>query len=206
MSAHPIIGIRDSGVGGLTVARCIRQTLPEATLLYFADTAHVPYGDRTPREVRHFALSISNFLLTQGAQILVFACNTSSAYALDLARLDARRLEFEPDYHDAPTWRREGSRPVNVVPLRGPGVEPVTKGSWWDDPQLEALEREYSERGTAAGVRIPGEYRGFIFKTVLALRAQGREITPKAISDSVARWLSKEDAARIETAIDEASR
>jgi len=124
----------------------------------------------------------------------------------DLARLDARRLEFEPDYHDAPTWRREGSRPVNVVPLRGPGVEPVTKGSWWDDPQLEALEREYSERGTAAGVLIPGEYRGFIFKTVLALRDQGREITPKAISDSVARWLSKEDAARIESAIDEANR
>jgi hypothetical protein len=123
-----------------------------------------------------------------------------------LARLDARRLEFEPDHHDAPTWRREGSRPVNVVPLRGPGVEPVTKGSWWEDPQLEALEREYSERGTAAGVRIPGEYRGFIFKTVLALRAQGREITPKAISDSVARWLSKEDAARIESAIDEANR
>ena len=124
----------------------------------------------------------------------------------DLARLDARRLEYEPDYHDAPTWRREGSRPVNVVPLRSPGVEPVTKGSWWDDPELEALEREFTERGTAAGIRIPGEFRGFIFKTVLALRSQGREITPQAISDSVSRWLSKKDAARIETAIDEANR
>jgi len=124
----------------------------------------------------------------------------------DLAHLDARRLEYEPDYHDAPTWRRKGSRPVNVVPLRSPGVEPVTKGSWWDDPELEALEREFTERGTAAGVRIPGEFRGFIFKTVLALRSQGREITPQAISDSVSRWLSKEDAARIKTAIDEANR
>ena len=124
----------------------------------------------------------------------------------ELANIDARRLEFEPDYHEAPTWRREGSRPVNVVPLRSPGVEPVTEGSWRDDPQLEALEREYTERGTAAGVRIPGEYRGFIFKTVLALRAQGREITPRAISDSVARWLPKEDAARIEAALAEANR
>ena len=82
----PVIGIRDSGVGGLTVARCIRQTLPSASLLYFADTAHVPYGDRTPDEVRHFALSISQFLLEQGSQILVFACNTSSAYALQMAK------------------------------------------------------------------------------------------------------------------------
>lgn len=81
----PIIGIRDSGVGGLTVARQVRQALPDATLLYFADTAHVPYGDRPPHEVRHFALSISEFLLSQGAQIIVFACNTSSAYALDEA-------------------------------------------------------------------------------------------------------------------------
>ena len=82
----PIIGIRDSGVGGLTVARRVRQLLPHATLLYFADTAHVPYGERTPDEVRHFALSISEFLLAEGAELLVFACNTSSAYALELAR------------------------------------------------------------------------------------------------------------------------
>jgi glutamate racemase len=80
------IGIRDSGVGGLTVARCIRQALPHARLLYFADTAHVPYGERAPEEVRHFALSISGFLIEHGAQLVVFACNTSSAYALEQAR------------------------------------------------------------------------------------------------------------------------
>ncbi|MDQ3815435.1 MAG: glutamate racemase [Armatimonadota bacterium] len=85
-SAPPIIGIRDSGVGGLTVAHCIRELLPRAILLYFADTAHVPYGDRTPEEVRHFAFSISRFLIDHGAHLLVFACNTSSAYALDDAR------------------------------------------------------------------------------------------------------------------------
>lgn len=82
---NPIIGVRDSGVGGLTVARCIKRVLPHAQLLYFADTAHVPYGDRTPDEVRFFALSISEFLIGCGAQMVVFACNTSSAYALDEA-------------------------------------------------------------------------------------------------------------------------
>ena len=126
--------------------------------------------------------------------------------AQDLANLDARRLTFEPDYHDAPTWRREGSRPVNVIPLRSPGVEPVTEASWWDDPELEALEREFTERGTAGGVRIPGEYRGFIFKTVLALRAQGHEVTSRSICNSIARWLPKEDAARIDAALAEANR
>ena len=86
LDGAPVIGIRDSGVGGLTVARRIRALLPGVSLIYFADTAHVPYGDRTPQEVRHFALSISQFLLDQDAQMLVFACNTSSAYALDTAR------------------------------------------------------------------------------------------------------------------------
>ena len=80
------IGIRDSGVGGLTVARRVLQLLPQANLLYFADTAHVPYGDKTPEQVRHYALSISRFLISQGAQMLVFACNTTSALALDTAR------------------------------------------------------------------------------------------------------------------------
>ena len=82
----PIIGVRDSGVGGLTVAQAIKRAVPHAQLLYFADTAHVPYGDRAPDEVKFFALSISQWLLERGAQTLVFACNTTSAYALDDAR------------------------------------------------------------------------------------------------------------------------
>jgi glutamate racemase len=86
-TANPLtIGVRDSGVGGLTVAREIKKQIPRARLLYFADTAHVPYGDRAPGEVRYFALSITEFLIAQGAQIVVFACNTSSAYALQIAK------------------------------------------------------------------------------------------------------------------------
>lgn len=80
------IGVRDSGVGGLTVARELKRQLPQAQLLYFADTAHVPYGDKSVEQIQHFALSISGFLLNQGAQALVFACNTTSAFALGLAR------------------------------------------------------------------------------------------------------------------------
>ena len=85
-SSRLTIGVRDSGVGGLTVARCIQEALPHARLLYFADTAHVPYGGRAPEEIKHFALHIAQFLIEHGAQIVVFACNTSSAIALQTAR------------------------------------------------------------------------------------------------------------------------
>jgi len=81
-----VLGVRDSGVGGLTVARELRKRIPNARLLYFADTAHVPYGDKPVEQIQHFALSISRFLLEEGADAIVFACNTTSAYALDLAR------------------------------------------------------------------------------------------------------------------------
>ena len=121
----------------------------------------------------------------------------------DLARLAERRLEFEPDYQEAPTWRREGSRPVNVVPLRRSGVAPVSTGPWWEDDELAELEREFEAGSTAAGVRVPGEYRGFVFKTILSLRSQGREITPETISDSIARWLPEETAARIARELNE---
>lgn len=80
------IGIRDSGVGGLTVAQRVRDAIPQADIIYFADTAHVPYGDKTPTQIRHYALSISDFLIRNGAEIVMFACNTTSAYALEAAR------------------------------------------------------------------------------------------------------------------------
>jgi hypothetical protein len=115
----------------------------------------------------------------------------------DLASLDERRLEFEPDYQKAPKWRREGSLPINVVPLRRPGVAPATTGDWWEDPELAVLEREFERHGTAGGLRVPGEFRGFIFKTIIALRSQGIEVTPQTVADSIARWLTPADSARI---------
>jgi hypothetical protein len=120
-----------------------------------------------------------------------------------LARLEKRRLEFEPDFHAAPKWRREGSKPINVVPLRRPGVAPVTTSDWWEDSELAALESEFGRYGTAAGLRVPGEFRGFVFKTILSLRSQGIEVTPQSIADSIARWLSPADSARIAAKLNE---
>ena len=76
------IGIFDSGVGGLSVLRAIRSELPTQSLLYLADQAHVPYGPRSLEEVREFSREIARFLIQQGAQLVVVACNTASAAAL----------------------------------------------------------------------------------------------------------------------------
>lgn len=76
------IGVFDSGVGGLTVARAIRDQLPNESMIYVGDSAHTPYGPRPIAEVRRFALEILDDLVAQGVKMLVIACNTASAAVL----------------------------------------------------------------------------------------------------------------------------
>ena len=84
--ASGFIGIFDSGIGGLSVWREIVRQLPMENTLYFADQAHVPYGYRSMDEIRLFCVSIVDFLLEQGAKIIVVACNAASAAALHYLR------------------------------------------------------------------------------------------------------------------------
>ena len=78
MSDAPI-GIFDSGVGGLTVARAILDQLPHEQLRYLGDTAHLPYGPRPIADVRRLALGCLDRLVDEGVKMLVIACNTASA-------------------------------------------------------------------------------------------------------------------------------
>lgn len=77
------IGIFDSGVGGLTVANAIRQIMPNESMIYFGDTAHLPYGDKSPETIRFYTSGITKFLLSQNCKVIVIACNTASANAYD---------------------------------------------------------------------------------------------------------------------------
>src|SRR5688572_31309973 len=80
------IGVFDSGVGGLTVLKALRQKLPFQDFVYFSDTARVPYGRKPKEMVRQFAAEIAYFLLQLDVSSIVIACNTASASALpDLA-------------------------------------------------------------------------------------------------------------------------
>lgn len=80
------IGIFDSGIGGLTVVRELFKGLPRETIVYFGDTARVPYGSKSAQMVRTYALQDSLFLLTQEVKAIVIACNTASAVALETVK------------------------------------------------------------------------------------------------------------------------
>src|SRR5512136_686337 len=88
------IGIFDSGVGGLSVLRAIREQMPEESVLYFGDQGHVPYGPRPLQQVRDFSEGISRFLLEKGVKIVVVACNAASAAALSYLRQMYSNVSF----------------------------------------------------------------------------------------------------------------
>lgn len=89
-----VIGIFDSGVGGLSVLPALRQILPNENVLYLADQAHVPYGERSKQELLDFSRAIADFLLEGGSKLIVVACNTASAAALQSLRSDYPHVPF----------------------------------------------------------------------------------------------------------------
>ena len=85
-SANRPIGIFDSGIGGLTVANAIQKVLPNESLVYFGDTAHLPYGDKSPDSIKYYAIRISQFLLKENCKMIVIACNTASSVAYETVK------------------------------------------------------------------------------------------------------------------------
>ncbi len=88
--SHKPIGVFDSGIGGLTVVRALADRLPRENIVYFGDTARVPYGSKSEDVVREYAIEDASFLVEQGVKMIVVACNTVSAIAIDdlTARFD----------------------------------------------------------------------------------------------------------------------
>jgi hypothetical protein len=101
------IGVFDSGVGGLSVLHHIRATLPDAHLIYVADSGHVPYGDKSPAYIEARSQALTRFLLQQGAQAIVIACNTATAAAAGLVvRSDDGQvlIDLDGDGHEQTGW------------------------------------------------------------------------------------------------------
>jgi glutamate racemase len=76
------LGVFDSGVGGLTVVRALRELLPQESIVYLGDTARVPYGSKSPDTIRRFSVEDSQFLVGHGVKAVIVACNTATAHAL----------------------------------------------------------------------------------------------------------------------------
>lgn len=90
-----MIGVFDSGLGGLTVVKEILKQLPGHRVVYFGDTARMPYGTKGPEAIRRFAVEDARLLVKEGAQAIVIACNTASALAADQVRAAVRVPVFE---------------------------------------------------------------------------------------------------------------
>src|SRR3990170_697131 len=80
------IGIFDSGIGGLTVAHAIKTLLPEENLIYFGDTAHLPYGDKSEAAIQVYSIKIADILLKKGCKVIVIACNSASSASYELLK------------------------------------------------------------------------------------------------------------------------
>ena len=163
------IGVFDSGVGGLTVAREIMRQLPNERIVYFGDTARVPYGSKSPETVTRFSRQIVRFLQTQEVKAIVVACNTASACALEELEKEVELPMIDvvkPGAHAAIEATRNGKvgviateatigsgiynryikendNSVSVVGKACPLFVPLVEEGLWEDPVTDEIARRY---------------------------------------------------------------
>jgi glutamate racemase len=166
------IGIFDSGVGGLTVARAVIDQLPNESILYVGDTAHSPYGPKPIALVREYTLAVLDDLVSQGVKMLVIACNTASSAMLRDARERYTRglgipvIEvIQPAVRAAVRRTRNGR--IGVIGTEGTISSNAYEDAFAAAPDLEIVARacprfvEFVEAGITSGdelFRVAGEY------------------------------------------------
>ena len=174
MSNAPI-GIFDSGVGGLTVARAILDQLPHESVVYIGDTARGPYGPRPLAEVRDFSLETLDFLVDQGVKALVIACNTASAAMLRDARerYSVPVIEvIQPAVRRAVAATRTGK--IGVIGTRATIDSQAYLDAFAAAPQLEITSTacprfvEFVERGETSGEAITEVARDYLAPMIAA--------------------------------------
>ncbi len=155
------IGIFDSGVGGLTVARAVRDQLPRESILYVGDTAHSPYGPKPIADVRRYSLEVLDFLVDQGVKLLVIACNTASSAMLRDARerYDVPVVEvIQPAVRRAVAATKTGR--VGVIGTAGTINSRAYEDAFAAAPDLELFSQacprfvEFVEAGVTSGTEL----------------------------------------------------
>lgn len=171
MASNAPIGVFDSGVGGLTVVREIMRQIPNERIVYFGDTARVPYGSKSRKTIITYTRQIINFLLSKDVKAIVIACNTASAFALETVKQEVSIPIIgvvEPGAKVAGNTTKNGS--VGVIGTEGtinsgiyndflakmnpeikvygkacPLFVPLVEEGWIEDPITEQVVRRYLE-------------------------------------------------------------
>lgn len=171
LSADAPIGIFDSGVGGLTVARAIIDQLPHEQILYVGDGANGPYGPRPAAEVREFSTAIGDYLAAQGCKAIVIACNTATAASFDILqeRYDIPVLEvIRPAVRRAIATTRSGR--VGVIATEGT-VNSAAYDDAFEELGLDTIDVtsaacprfvDFVERGITTGRQVLGLAEGYL--------------------------------------------
>lgn len=156
------IGIFDSGVGGLTVAHAIKQVLPGESLIYFGDTAHLPYGDKSAESIRFYSGKITEFLLSHNSKVVLVACNSASASAFESLKSQFRDKTIIIDVID-PVVDYLGKRNFKKVGIIGT-KRTITSGTY--EQKLRDKAPNTGVVSMATPLLVPMIEEGFIFDDI----------------------------------------
>ena len=156
------IGIFDSGVGGLTVAHAIKQILPGESLIYFGDTAHLPYGDKSEEAIRFYSGKITEFLLNHNAKVVLIACNSASASAFEFLKEEFGSKTILLDVID-PVVDYISTRKFSKIGVIGT-KRTISSGTY--EQKVTAKSPETSIVSLATPLFVPMIEEGFIFDDI----------------------------------------
>jgi glutamate racemase len=156
------IGIFDSGVGGLTVAHAIKQILPGESLIYFGDTAHLPYGDKSEESIRFYSRRITEFLLEHNSKVVLVACNSASASAFDSLKKEYQDKTILFDVID-PVVDYLGTRNFNKIGVIGT-KRTISSGTY--EKKLKHSSPQTEVVSMATPLLVPMIEEGFIFDDI----------------------------------------
>ena len=213
------LGVFDSGIGGLTVARALFERLPNESIIYFGDTARVPYGPKSPDTVRRYSAEILAYLLKRGVKAVVIACNTSTAHALGYLKERSSVPVvgvIEPGARAAVAATKSGT--IGVIGTAGtiasgayeraikalrpdarvhsqpcPLFVPLVEEGWFEHPAAELIAREYLEplKRATVDVLVLGCTHYPLLKPLLS-RVMGPDVTLVDSAEETAKVVSGE--------------
>jgi len=157
------IGIFDSGAGGLTVASAVKNLLPEEKIIYFGDTAHLPYGDKSTETVKTYSLRITDFLLKKNCKIILIACNTASAAAYEAVKERAAGKAIVINVIDPATEfvaEQDNLTKIGVIGTKGT----IQSGSY--TKKIKAIKSNKEVVSLQTPLLVPMIEEGFIYDNI----------------------------------------